>query len=256
MKVLCLDEIALHKGHGQYKLVISAPELGLVLDILEDRRKETLEAWFAERGLAWCAQVEVCCADMWDAYHSAAQANLPNARQVVDRFHVMKNLTDALTKARCTLQKNADETTKAQLKGSRWLLVKNRENLSPEERQTLKLVLEASPELNTCYQLKEDFRQLFNAAVDKPTAASALAAWSARVRATGLKSLIAFTNTLQNWQARILNYFEGRFSNGFAEGINLKIKLLNRRAFGYRNFTFFRLHVLVAFPPPASAGSG
>ncbi len=64
MKVLCLDEIALHKGHGQYKLVISTPELGLVLDILEDRRKETLEAWFAERGLAWCAQVEVCCADM------------------------------------------------------------------------------------------------------------------------------------------------------------------------------------------------
>ncbi len=165
-------------------------------------------------------------------------------------------MTDALTKARCTLQKNADETTKAQLKGSRWLLVKNRKNLSPEERQTRKIVLEASPELNACYQLKEDFRQLFNDSTDKPTAARALADWIEQVRATGLKSLITFTNTLQNWQARILNYFDGRFSNGFAEGVNLKIKLLNRRAFGYRNFTFFRLHVLVAFHPRASASPG
>jgi transposase len=66
---------------------------------LPDQRKETLEAWFDERGAAWCAQVEVCCADMWDAYHEAAQAKLPNVRRVVDRFHIMKNLNDALSKA-------------------------------------------------------------------------------------------------------------------------------------------------------------
>jgi 2'-5' RNA ligase len=96
-QVLCLDEIAPHKRHGRYYLVISAPELGLVLDVLKDRKKASLEAWFDARGLEWCAAVEVCCADMWDAYHEAAQAKLPNTRQTVDRFHVMKNLNDAVT---------------------------------------------------------------------------------------------------------------------------------------------------------------
>ena len=84
--MLCLDEITIHKGHGHYRLVISAPELGLVLDILPDRTKESLEAWFEARGGAWCAQVAVCCADMWDAYHSVAQAKLPQAQRVSIAF--------------------------------------------------------------------------------------------------------------------------------------------------------------------------
>ena len=162
VKVLCLDEITLHKGHGNYLLVISAPELGIVLDILPNRNKETLEAWFVQRGQAWCAHVEVCCADMWDAYHEAAQVHLPNAIQVADRFHVMKNLNDALTKARRTIQNQADEATKTLLKGCRWLLVRNRDNLNAEETEKLERMLAASPELRTCYELKEDFRRCFN----------------------------------------------------------------------------------------------
>ena len=67
------------------------------------------------------------------------------------------------------------------------------------------------------------------------------------VEVSGLKALQAFMRTLTNWKERILNYFDGRHSNGFAEGINLKVKLINRRGFGYRNFENFRLHVLTAF---------
>lgn len=252
MKVLCLDEIAVKKGHGQYKLVISAPELGIVLDLLNERRQETLEAWFEARGEAWCDQVEVCCADMWDAYHQAAQAKLRHARQVVDRFPLMKNLTDALTSARRTLQKQADEATKARLKGIRWLLVKHREKLSAEECQTLDAALTASPALKTCYELKEAFRTWFNETTERTTAEHQLAEWIAKASATGVKALITFTGTLHNWRERILNYFDGRFSNGFAEGVNLKIKLLARRAFGFRNFDRFRLLVLVAFTPRVS----
>jgi transposase len=244
--VLCLDEIAPHKRHGRYYLVISAPELGLVLDVLKDRKKASLEAWFDARGLDWCAAVEVCCADMWDAYHEAAQAKLPNPRQTVDRFHVMKNLNDAVTKARRTIQKHADETTQQLLKGCRWLLVKNRENLEADEQQRLDAMLAASPELKLCYDLKEDFRKWFQSS-DRATAEQGLTDWLARVEASGLKALQAFTRTLTNWKERILNYFDGRHSNGFAEGINLKVKLINRRGFGYRNFENFRLHVLTAF---------
>jgi len=127
VKVLGLDEFTIHTGHGHYRLVISAPELGCILDVLPDRNKETLEAWFEQRGTAWCAAVEVCCADMWDAYHTVATTKLPNAQRVVDRFHVTKNLNDAVTTARRTIQKQADEAPQALLKGCRWLLVKNRE---------------------------------------------------------------------------------------------------------------------------------
>ena len=249
VKVLGLDEVAPHKGHGNYRLIISAPADGYVLDVLKDRKKETLDAWFDARGAEWCAAVEVCCADMWDAYHESAQVKLPHARLVVDRFHVMKNLNAAVTDARRMIQKQSDSETQTQLKGGRWLLVKNRENLSAEECANLNAMLTASPVLKQCYELKEDFRAWFNAPHDRDTAAAELDAWLERVKAANLKALHAFARTLGNWRDRILNYFEGRHSNGFAEGVNLKIKLINRRAFGYRNFESFRLHVLVAFEP-------
>lgn len=161
--VLGLDEVAPHKGHGNYRLIISAPADSYVLDVLKDRKKETLEAWFDARGAEWCAAVEVCFADMWDGYHEAAQLKLPHVRLVVDRFHVMKNLLDAVTHARRTIQKNADAPIAEQLKGCRWLLVKNRENLTTEELGKLDTLLAVSPSLQKCYTLKEDFRAWFNA---------------------------------------------------------------------------------------------
>jgi transposase len=83
--------------------------------------------------------------------------------------------------------------------------------------------------------------------LDRATAAEQLMDWLQRVERSGLKALQAFSRTVRNWWNHILNYFDGRHSNGFAEGVNLKIKLLNRRAFGYRNFDNFRLHILMAF---------
>lgn len=247
--MICLDEITLHKGHGKFILVISAPELGLVLDVLEDRSKEKLLAWLEERGEEWRAGVEVACSDMWDAYQEAVAEKLPKARRVVDRFHVMKNLNDALTKARRTIQQEADEAMKTILKGCRWLLVKNRENLTADDQGKLTGMLAASPELHACYTLKEDFRALFNQSLAREEAEKKLEEWVTRVEASSLKALKKFVGTLRNWWQQILNYFVDRVNNGFAEGVNLKIKMLNRRGFGYRNFKSFRLHVLVAFTP-------
>jgi transposase len=249
VKVICLDEITLHKGHGKYLLVISAPEIGLVLDVLEDRSKERLLEWLEARGEAWREGVEVACSDMWDAYQEAVAEKLPHVRRVVDRFHVMKNLNDALTKARRVIQSEADEAQKAILKGCRWLLVKNQENLTSEEQEKLQAMFIVSPELCACYTLKEDFRALFNQSIPKSDAEKLLKEWVTQVEASPFKALKKFVGTLRNWWQQILNYFVGRFNNGFAEGVNLKIKMLNRRGFGYRNFKSFRLRVLVAFIP-------
>ena len=229
--------------------MISAPELGLVLDVLPDRNKATLEKWLDERGKAWCEAIEVACSDMWDAYQAVAAEKLPKAKRIVDRFHVMKNLNDALTKARRVIQKDAEEDTKEILKGCRWLLVKNKENLKAEEQQKLHKMLEASPELKACYEFKEAFRDLFNQELDYQSAEERLLDWVARVEARSFRALQSFVKTLRNWWQKILNYFVGRHNNGFAEGVNLKIKMLNRRSYGYRNFNSFRLHVLVAFDP-------
>jgi transposase len=242
-----LDEISLHKGHGKYVLVISAPELGLVLDVLPDRNKETLEKWLDERGQDWCAAVEVACSDMWDAYQEAAKDKLPNARRIIDRFQVMKNLTETITKARTTIKKEADENTKKLLKGCRWLLVKNQENLKAEKRQKLQHMLNVSPALKACYDLKETFRDLFNQNLDYQSEEERLLTWVAGVEASDFTALQTFVKTLRNWWQQILNYFDDRHNNGFEEGVNLKIKMLNRRGYGYRNFNSFRLHGLVAF---------
>ena len=249
VKLICFDEISLHKGHGKYVLVIYAPELGCVLDILQDRNKETLLKWLEERGKDWCEAVETVCSDMWDAYQEAAAEKLIKAKRVIDRFHIMKNLNDALSKARRAIQKDADANTREVIKGCRWLLVKNRENLNPEEQHRLEQMLDSSQELMICYKLKEAFRNLFNQQIDYETAESQLLNWIALVEASEFKALLAFVKTLRNWWQQILNYFIDRHNNGFAEGVNLKIKMLNRRGYGYRNFASFRLHVLVAFNP-------
>jgi transposase len=123
--------------------------------------------------------------------------------------------------------------------------------LTAAEAEQLTQMLAVAPELKTCYDLKEDCRAWFAESADRKTAARGLGDWQAKAKATGLRSLQAFVKTLDNWRESILNYFNGRHSNGFAEGVNLKIKLLNRRGFGYRNFEHFRLHVLVAFGPPS-----
>ena len=245
VKVLHVDEIAPHKGHGNYRLVLSAPEVG-VLDVLEDRHKHTLEAWLQARGAEWCAAVEEFHADMWRPYHEAARAQLPNVvMTTADHFHVIENLHKAFNEVRKAVQRQADEATRTQLKGSRWLLLKNPQNLTEAEQERLETILQATPELRRAYDLKEDFRALYSLR-DPQQAAQDLAKWVAQARTAGHAALQTFVTTVENWRDEILRFFVTRGSNGFAEGINNKIKLLLRRAFGCANFAHLRLRIIAA----------
>ena len=159
----------------------------------------------------------------------------------------MKNLNDTLTKARRSIQKDAKNDAKDILKGCRWSLVKNKENLKAEHKQKLDEVFVVSQELAACYVFKESFRDLFNQQPDFESAEKRLLEWITQEEASKYRVLKTFAKTLRNWWIQILNYFTGRYKNGFAEGVNLKIKMLNRRRFGYQNFNSFRSHVLVSF---------
>lgn len=240
---LGIDEIALKKGH-KYALIISDLERRQVLEVLPDRKKETLEAYLDTWSLAQRQAVQDVAVDLWKQYHQAVQAKLPNARLNADRFHVMKQLNDQVTKTRRTIQRQVDPQQKDQLKGSRWLLVRNQENLSEKQQAKLDTIYAVSEELKILHQLKEAFRDIFETAPDRDTAELQLIAWMITATATGFAALGKFVSTLAQYWDSILNYFNEHITSGFVEGMNNKIKLVKRIAYGYGNFDHFRWRVL------------
>ena len=246
VRYLAIDEIALRKGHKQYALIISAPEQGRILAVLEGRTKEELSRYLKEIwGKRELQKVEVVTMDMWDGYFYAVLENLPNAVIVIDRFHVQKNLLDAISKFRRQIQRKLSEEKRKELKGIRWLLVSNYDELPDDKKQTLDQALDRCPELALCHYVKEEFRDWYEQDHDVKSAAKALDKWIAMAASLGSRALNNFINTLKNWKDSILNYFDEFLSNGFAEGLNNKLQLLKRKAFGFRNFSNFRLRALL-----------
>jgi transposase len=233
-------------------LVLSDLERRCVIAVLPERSKEHLEQWFDGLSTAERGAIRVVSIDMWAPYRQAVRAKLPQAQLVADRFHVMKQLNERLTQMRRSIQRRADEATRQALKGSRWLLVKNRDQLTLEEGARLLAVFEASPELRTLYLLKEEFRLICEKAHDRQQAERFLRAWVWKAEHTGDRFLRKFVKTLRNWWNEILNYFNDRVTNGFVEGINRAIRVIINRAYGYRNFENFRLQILAQHGPPVA----
>jgi transposase len=240
-KVLGIDEISLKKRHRKFSLIISDIGRKCILAVLPDREKKTLEAWIDTLSPQEQKAIRFVSIDMWAPYHQAARNKLPHAKVVVDRFHVMKQLNTRLTQLRTALQKGLSPEMRSEIKGSRWLLVRNRCDLSALEEAQLSKILELSPELRTLYLLKEEFRRIFEKVHDRQKAARFLSAWILRARSTGNKYLAKFVTTLHNWWEEILNYFIDRVTNGFVEGLNGALRAMMRFAFGYRNFHNFRM---------------
>lgn len=125
----------------------------------------------------------------------------------------------------------------------RYRLRKGREKLKAEEAAELEAFLDQEPELRAAYQLKEAFRDLYDLD-SREEAERQLKAWCDQALASGLPEMAQVVETLRDWWTEILNYFTWRYTNGFIEGKNNRIKVLKRRGYGYRNFDNFRLHVL------------
>jgi transposase len=243
-RVLGIDEISLKKRHKQFALIISDISRKCILAVLPDRKKDTLENWIA--GLTEKQRKAIRCVsiDMWRPYYQAARKMLPHAKVVVDRFHIMKHLNERINQIRKKIQKNAEEETiKTVLKGSRWLLLRNRTELSSKDEKKLKEILELCPELRVIYLLKEEFRCIFEKVNSKEKAERFLSAWKQKALYTGNTFLVRFVKTLSNWWQQILNYFVEGVTNGFVEGLNGAIRNIIRRAFGYRNFQNFKFLV-------------
>lgn len=247
VRVLGIDEISLKKRHRQFVLVISDISERCILTVLPDREKKTLENWIESLTERDRKAIRFVSIDMWSPYYQAARSKLPHARVVVDRFHVMKQLNERLSQLRKNYQRKSEPEIQNILKGSRWLLVRNRSELSQTQAGKLDQVLHACPELRTVYLLKEEFRTVFEKIKCRERATRFLDAWALKAKATGDKFLLKFLKTFSNWRDEILNYFVERITNGFVEGLNNALRTTICIAYGYRNFENFKLRVFAEF---------
>ena len=243
LKQIAIDEIAIGHGH-RYLTVVLNLETGAVVFVGEGKGADALEP-FWKRLKAARARVEAVATDMSPAYIQAVREHLGDAVHVFDHFHVIKLFNEKLSDFRRELYREATERMdKEVLKGTRWLLLKNPENLDPKkkERERLEEALRLNQPLATVYYMKEDLRQIWGQP-DKATAARVLDDWIRRAEASCIKVLQKFAATLAMHRTGILAYYDCRISTGPLEGTNNKIKTMQRQAYGFRDQEFFKLKI-------------
>jgi transposase len=244
LKQIAIDEIAVGKGH-RYLTVVLDLLSGAVVFVGDGKGVESLEIFWKKLRRAH-AKIQAVATDMSAAYIKAVRDNIPRAVHVFDHFHVIKLFNDKLSAFRRQLfhQASSDRERRI-LKGTRWLLLKNPENLD-ETRNELDRLMEAlrlNEPLAIAYYLKEDLRQIWMQP-NKRTARRVLRDWLARARASKIRMLVQFADTLEEHQEGVLNYYEFPISTGPLEGTNTKIQLLKRQAYGFRDYEFFKLKIL------------
>ena len=238
LKHIAIDEISIGRGH-RYLTVVLDLDSGAVVFVGDGKGADSLlPFWKRVRGSH--ARIKAVATDMSPAYTAAVRAHLPRAIHVFDRFHVVKLFNEKFSLFRQELQREAEgPLQKAVLKGTRWLLLKNPENLADErnERKRLEKALALNKPLATVYYMKEDLRQIW----DQPDPRAAevfMDDWIVRARSSGIRMLQKFAETLVEHRRGILNYYQCPITTGPLEGTNNKIKTLQRQAYGqgYRIF--------------------
>jgi len=244
LKEIAIDEISIGKGH-RYLTVVLDLVSGAIVFVGDGKGADALKPFWGRLRRAR-AKIKAVATDLSAAYTRAVRDNLPGAVHVFDHFHVIKLFNEKLSAFRRTLyhQLSSDQDRKI-LKGTRWLLLKNPENLDPEHKEVERLeeALRLNAPLAIAYYLKEDLRQIWQQP-NKRTARRLLRDWIARARASKISMLEKFATTLEDHQEGILNYYHYPISTGPLEGTNNKIQTMKRQAYGFRDKEFLKLKIL------------
>jgi transposase len=244
LRYIAIDEIAVAKGH-RYLTVVMDLENGAVVFVGDGKGADALKP-FWKRLRPSKAKIEAVAMDMSGAYWGAVLTNLPKAKVVFDHFHVIKLFNDKLSDLRRALYREATEVMhKEVLKGTRWLLLKNPENLDVEkdEKRRLKEALALNQPLATAYYMKDDLRRFWEQP-GKRFATTFLDGWIRRAEASGIRILKQMAKTLAAHRSGLLAYYDVMISSGPMEGTNNKIKTMKRQAYGFRDHEFFKLKIL------------
>jgi len=243
LRQIAIDEISIGRGH-RYLTVVLDLLSGAVVFIGDGKGAEALKPFWKRLKCAR-AKIEAVATDMSPAFISAVLTHLSKAVLVFDHFHIIKLFNEKLSDLRRDLYREATEKLhKDVLKGTRWLLLKNPENLDAkhEESKRLHEALALNEPLATAYYMKEDLRQLWEQP-DRQAAQRVLDGWIRRAESSGIRMLKKFAHTLAAHCNQILNFYDYRISTGPLEGTNTKIRVLQRQAYGFRDAEFFKLKI-------------
>lgn len=243
LRQIAIDEIAIGRGHKYLTVVLDLCS-GAVVFIGDGKGADALKPFWKRLKRAR-AKIQAVAMDMSPAYISAVQNNLPKAAIVFDHFHVVKLYNDKLSQLRRDMYREATELMhKKVIKGTRWLLLKNPENLDNKknESQRLQEALKINQPLATAYYMKEDLRTAWEQP-NKKAARRFLLDWVYRAESSGIRMLMKFAKTIVVHLEGLLNYYDYRISTAPLEGTNTKIRVLQRKAYGFRDTEFFKFKI-------------
>jgi len=243
LEQIAIDEISIGKKH-KYLTIVLDLKTGAIVFVADGKDSNSLEPFWKQIKRAR-ANIKAVAIDMSPAYIKAVSANLPNAVIVFDHFHIIKLFNEKLSELRRKVYHETTDYLKTQaLKGIRWILLKNPENLdeNKNEKEHLEKALRVNKPLAIAYYLKEDLRQLWSQE-NKEEAEKFLEDWIDKARASEVAMLKKFSNTLSAHRTGILAYYDYPISTGPLEGTNNKIKTMQRQSYGFRDKEFFKLKI-------------
>lgn len=251
LKRLGLDEIALLKGQGNYCAVLVDLDKSKLVAILAERTQEKIAETLTGWGKEVLEQIEEVSIDLWLPYKTLVEKIMPNAQVVADRFHVMKQVNNELDTERKKQKREVDHHKKrteseqilSSITNSKYALLKNEKHLNEQQKNKLAHVKSVSPVLAKMHELKEKLRDIFEKNHNWLSGLCKLGSWLLSAVNYFPKSY----QTILRWLAEIIAYFDNRTTNGVVEGINNKLKLIKRSAYGFRNFDNFRVRCLLCW---------
>jgi transposase len=249
LEAIGVDEISIRKGHN-YAIVVADLEKQRPIWMSKDlgRDEEHMDRFFEEMGKKRSAGIKLAVMDMWKPFRNSLRTNARQAEIVYDKFHVIKHLSSALDNVRRLEYKRVAEKDKRFIKGQRYTLLSHKANLDTDGRQALRLLLKANKRLNKAYLLKESFGQLWD--YNNPTwARKFFDSWKSQLRWSRMKPFDDFVGLVERHWDGIISYCkpDHKVSLGFMEGLNNKIRVIQRRAFGIRDMDYLRLKVVTSF---------
>ena len=259
VEAIGVDEIQYAKG-PEYMTVVYQIDAGMrrLLYVGKKRTAKTLLRFFFEFGKERTALLQFICSDMWKPYLKVIRKKAPQALNILDRFHIVGHLTKAVNQVRVdeTKQLARDGYDESVLRHTKYCFLKNPENLTDKQQLKLDDVLEYDLKSVRAYLLKESF-QLFWNYTSPYWAEWFLEKWCDRAMRSRLEPIKKFVKTIRNHQPLIMNWFKAKkqYSSGVVEGLNRKVNLVTRRAFGFRSYEVLKialLHTMGDLPEPES----